>query len=360
MIHDAAPFQFRFAFYSCTTAFLVIRDSMPRRKRIDLPPPTELGPLTEESLQALRNLASHVPDPETEPCPKEVPAFRRAAVLLGLFGGRRGDLYVILSQRASTLRSHGGDTAIPGGRFELADSDLEATARREAWEETGLPIDATRVRKLCELQPFLSANELVVTPIVVLLIDPMIKPSLNPKEVDRLFSLPLKAFLQHHPHPQLRVALKLGEEPTEFDPLKTPWSEESGPSDWHTCRDVRWFNRRVRRHTFWDTRNPVRGLTSDILIHCASLAYSVEPTFTNLAPDQPSQAELIVAAFTGPLAIRKRRVRPRMSGFEQPKDDDERRAEYGTKSRVPPGAAAAKALDWSSSDDRTSTSKSKL
>lgn len=64
---------------------------MPRRRKIpDLPPPTELGPLTEESLNALRNLASHVPDPESEPCPGDVPAYRRAAVLLGLFGGRKG------------------------------------------------------------------------------------------------------------------------------------------------------------------------------------------------------------------------------------------------------------------------------
>lgn len=87
------------------------------------------------------------------------------------------------------------------------------------------------------------------------------QPSLNPTEVERLFSLPLRAFLQHHPHPELRQALKLGDEPTEVDPVNTPWSEESGPSDWHTCRDVRWFDRRVRRHTFWDRRNPVRGLT---------------------------------------------------------------------------------------------------
>lgn len=43
--------------------------------------------------------------------------------------------------------------------------------------QTGLPIDPERVRKLCELEPFLSANELVVTPIVVLLLDPLIKVS---------------------------------------------------------------------------------------------------------------------------------------------------------------------------------------
>lgn len=138
-------------------------------------PPSELGTLTGESLAALQRLAAHVPDPSTEPCPAAIPAFRRAAVLLGLFASRKGELNVLLSQRATGLRSHGGDTAIPGGRFEVTDADLEATARREAWEEIGLPVDQAKAMKICELQPFLSANELVVTPIVVLIVDPSIK-----------------------------------------------------------------------------------------------------------------------------------------------------------------------------------------
>lgn len=109
--------------------------------------------------------------------------------LLPVFARMRSDLHVVLSQRAASLRSHAGDTAIPGGRYELGDGSLEATARREAWEEIGLPIDARRVRKLCELQPFLSANELVVTPIVVLLIDPMIKVGSTNKEFDSVSQL---------------------------------------------------------------------------------------------------------------------------------------------------------------------------
>lgn len=101
---------------------------MRRVSHISLPSPPELGPLTDDSLKALRNLSRYKPDANSEPCPESVPAYRRAAVLLGLFPGRNGELYVILSQRATALRSHGGDTAIPGGRFEASDADLEATA----------------------------------------------------------------------------------------------------------------------------------------------------------------------------------------------------------------------------------------
>ena len=101
---------------------------MPRVTHISLPSPPQLGPLTDDSLAALRHLAKHKPAQGSEPCPDKVPAYRRAAVLLGLFPGRNGDLYVVLSQRSTTLKSHGGDTAIPGGRFEASDADLETTA----------------------------------------------------------------------------------------------------------------------------------------------------------------------------------------------------------------------------------------
>ncbi|KDN46794.1 hypothetical protein K437DRAFT_256069 [Tilletiaria anomala UBC 951] len=283
--------------------------------------PVERAPWTPVSLSAISRLSSHIPPPE--PCPDAVPAYRRAAVLMGLFQGRNGDIYIILSQRATGMRSHAGDTALPGGRFEANDPSLEATARREAWEECGLPIDTSRVQKLCELRSFLSANELVVTPVVVLITDPTIQPRLNPQEVSSVFSLPLACFLQHNPTPSMRAYLRLPPKPSNEDLARMPSTMASGISDWHTCRDALWLGRRYRRHTFWDTRNPVMGLTSDILIHAAMLAYDQEPDYVRLALGQPSTDELILSAFTGPLATRKRRVRPRFSMLPQPIDESE-------------------------------------
>ncbi|PWN99808.1 hypothetical protein FA09DRAFT_328590 [Tilletiopsis washingtonensis] len=264
-------------------------------------------------------------------CPSRVPApCRRIGAQPCCWvcsAGGRGDLHVVLSQRALGLRSHGGDTAIPGGRFELGDADMEACARREAWEETGLPINPAASPKLCELRAFLSANELVVTPVVVLLTDPTQQPNLNPREVSSLFSVPLRAFLYHVPPVALRPSLRLPAMPSEDDMLSA--SEVSGPSDWHHCRDISWFGERIRRHDFWHRSNPIRGLTSDILIHAAWLAYGQEPSFVLRAPNQPSDAALIRTAFEGPLAIRKRRVRPRMGPLAQPVDDDDKEGTPG-------------------------------
>ena len=59
----------------------------------------------------------------------------------------------------------------------------------------------------------------------------------------------------------MRESLRLPPRPTPEDLERTPRTLESGLSDWHTCRDAMWLGKRVRRHTFWDTRNPVMGLT---------------------------------------------------------------------------------------------------
>lgn len=281
--------------------------------------PESLSGLSSHSIHALQNLSRYRPRPGSEPCPAAVPAYRRAAVLLGLFAGRNGELYVILSKRSSRLRSHGGDTAIPGGRFEPTDRDLEFTARREAFEETGLPIDSTKAVKLCELPPYLSANELVVTPFVVFLTDHTIQPHLNPREVDSLFSLPLISFLYHNPPRPLRKSLHLPPTPDPEALRHMPANEVSPISDWHTCRDILWLgNHRIRRHTFWDERNPIRGLTSDILILAAMVAFGEKPQFSVTSPNQLKQEELIKLAFDSPLAVKKFRVRPRMQFLKTP------------------------------------------
>ncbi|PWZ03335.1 hypothetical protein BCV70DRAFT_15389 [Testicularia cyperi] len=297
------------------------RSPAPSTSTSKLPiPPSALAPLTTRSLKALEILCAYTPPPGSEPCPEAVPAYRRAAVLLGLFAGRNGELYVVLSKRSSRLRSHGGDTAIPGGRFEPTDPNLEYTARREAYEETGLPIDPTKTIKLCELPPFLSANELVVTPFVMLLTDHTVQPHLNPREVDSLFSLPLVSFLYHHPPTWLRPSLRLPPTPDPQALKYMPKNEVLGASDWHTCRDIIWLGgNRIRRHAFWDERNPIRGLTADILIHAASIAYAQPPDFSLDYPGEPTRADLIKLAFSSPLALKRYRVKPRVQ-FLRPQD----------------------------------------
>ena len=70
---------------------------------------------------------------QPSPC-EQVPA----AVLVPLFE-HDGQLRVVLTRRRADLRRHAGEISFPGGRFDTGDSDLRATALREAEEEVGLP-----------------------------------------------------------------------------------------------------------------------------------------------------------------------------------------------------------------------------
>lgn len=59
-----------------------------------------------------------------------LPLPQLAAVLVALFVGRSGDLYVLLSRRSDNMRSFAGDTSLPGGKVEIGDRGMEDTAVR--------------------------------------------------------------------------------------------------------------------------------------------------------------------------------------------------------------------------------------
>ncbi|MQL76293.1 hypothetical protein Taro_008690 [Colocasia esculenta] len=79
---------------------------------------------------------------------------KRAAVLICLFEGDRGELRVILTKRSSNLSTHSGEVSLPGGKAEEDDVDGAHTATREAKEEIGL--DPSLVTIVTVLEPFLS------------------------------------------------------------------------------------------------------------------------------------------------------------------------------------------------------------
>ena len=75
-----------------------------------------------------------------------------AAVLVPLFiDPVDGRLHAVFTKRRDDLRSHAGEISFPGGRRDDGDSDLCATALREAHEEIGL--EPRAVELLGALQP---------------------------------------------------------------------------------------------------------------------------------------------------------------------------------------------------------------
>jgi len=274
---------------------------------------------TAESKRALNNLTAYQPAPELT-IPRElrarIPAYRNAGVLVPLFIGEDHTLHVLLTTRGKQLRSHAGDTALPGGRFEHTDRSIEETARREAEEEIGL----THSKHLCQLEPFLSANELVVTPTVTLISPGSVALRLNYKEVTSVFSVPLENFLFHTRPDCPRGAIH--EDYKATHPAASHHEQRlqtSSPEPWHSTYLIRWLiEPPVLRHTFQDPHNPIRGLTSDILIRTATIAFGRLPNYQVYVNDTSPTPHLVEQSFASDHRIPKRSVKPRMKPWDHP------------------------------------------
>lgn len=98
---------------------------------------------------------------------------------------------IILTRRALTMNSHAGEVAFPGGKKDVLDTDLLATALRESEEEIGLPREA--VRLLGRLGTLQSRAGIRVTPWVGL-VPPDVPLIANPQELDAIFQVPIAFF----------------------------------------------------------------------------------------------------------------------------------------------------------------------
>ncbi|MGB1383589.1 MAG: NUDIX hydrolase [Porticoccaceae bacterium] len=116
----------------------------------------------------------------------------KAAVLL-LLHGNPNDPLIILTRRATHLKSHAGEVAFPGGMKESYDSDLLATALRETEEEIGLPSRAVNILgRLPADSP--RTNNVRVAPFMGWVDSPYsLNP--NPSEIEAVFHLPLRFLL---------------------------------------------------------------------------------------------------------------------------------------------------------------------
>ena len=99
---------------------------------------------------------------------------------------------VILTRRASKMRKHAGQWALPGGRVDPGETPVQA-ALRELQEEVGLV--RTEADVIGRLDDFTTRSGFVMKPFVVWGgTDPVLIP--NPDEVEQIFRIPVAEFLR--------------------------------------------------------------------------------------------------------------------------------------------------------------------
>ncbi|WP_242390580.1 CoA pyrophosphatase [Pararhodospirillum photometricum] len=121
---------------------------------------------------------------------------RPAAVLVPLVERPEG-LNVLLTRRTAHLAHHAGQIAFPGGRAEASDPSPEATALREAFEETGLGGESVDI--LGRLDDYRTVTGFHVTPVVGA-VTPPLDLRLDPHEVAIAFEVPLAFILDESNH----------------------------------------------------------------------------------------------------------------------------------------------------------------
>ena len=149
--------------------------------------------------------------------------YRPSAVLILLYPNEQQQISVLLIERMTYDGHHSGQIALPGGKAESADIDLEATALREFFEETGSDTTPTVIGKLTPV--YIPVSKFMVQPFVAYVTQ---KPNFSASayEVNALIEWEINQLL----NPEIIKETTI--EPAPGLKLKTPYFDVQGKVLW--------------------------------------------------------------------------------------------------------------------------------
>lgn len=149
--------------------------------------------------------------------------YRPSAVLILLYPNEQNQVSVLLIERMTYNGHHSGQIAFPGGKAEPSDKDLEETALREFFEETGADASPTVIGKLTPI--YIPVSKFMVQPFVSFVEQ---KPNFSASayEVNELIEWEINHLL----NPEIIKETTI--EPTPGYKIKTPYFDVQGKVLW--------------------------------------------------------------------------------------------------------------------------------
>ena len=120
------------------------------------------------------------------------PDLTLSAVLVPIYE-KAGEYYILFTKRTETVEYHKGQISFPGGRRDDGDSDLLATALREAFEEIGLRPEAVEILGELDEERTIGSN-FMICPFIGFIPYPY-QFEISRDEVEQLVEVPLSALL---------------------------------------------------------------------------------------------------------------------------------------------------------------------
>lgn len=125
--------------------------------------------------------------------PEIIGKHKKSAVML-LISQQTGEASLVFEVRAKNLRHQPGDICLPGGRIEDNETPKEA-AIRETLEE--LNLESQDIDYIGQMDYFVSPYGTIMYPFVARLLKGKVEP--NSGEVDHIFKVPLRYFIENEP-----------------------------------------------------------------------------------------------------------------------------------------------------------------
>lgn len=198
--------------------------------------------------------------------------FPRSAVLASLFCNRDGELHLIFQKRSAGIRQ-GGEICFPGGRFdESKDRNMLETAVRETMEEMGIGRD--RIEVIGQLDTLVASMGAVVNCFLgELKIGDLKDLEINRDEVEKVFSVPLKWFMENPPE-EYTVQIEINPRYTDSDGREVVLLpvEELGLPDRYN-RPWGRGNRKI--YVYKTAGETIWGMTAQMVRHIAEILKDV-------------------------------------------------------------------------------------